>query len=50
MSSDDDCSLTKELKRVFGYRSFKSDLQRKAVSCVSEGTATVLVDGLNVHN
>ena len=30
-------SLTEELTEVFGYRTFKSDLQERAVTSVSKG-------------
>lgn len=30
-------TLVQELARWFGYQSFKSDLQKRAVSAVSEG-------------
>ncbi len=37
----DGCSLTGELQKLFGYRTFKSDLQRRAVTSVSTGNELV---------
>lgn len=39
-----------ELKRTFGYETFKSDLQKRAVTAVSEGNYYIIICSFRERN